>query len=88
MAYQVEFLPSAAKELAALPPKIIRQVASKIDALKKEPRSRGSKALKGKGKGIYRARSGNYRILYRVKDEALVVLVVKIGDRKDTYRDL
>ena len=88
MAWQVKLLPSAAEELAALPQKPRRQIARRIDGLKENPRPRGVKALKGKGEGIYRVRSGDYRILYRIRDEELVVLVIKLGDRKDIYRGL
>jgi len=88
VAYRVTLLPSVVEELEALPLKPRRQVARRIDSLKENPRPRGSKALKGKGEGIHRMRSGDYRILYRIKDEELTVLVVKLGDRKDIYKGL
>ena len=88
MAYQVRLLPSAVEELEALPLKARRQVARKIDSLEENPRPRGSRTLKGKGKGIHRVRSGDYRNLYRIRDEELVVLVVKLGDRKNIYKGL
>jgi mRNA interferase RelE/StbE len=52
-----------------------------------DPRPPGAKKLADSDK-LYRIRSGNYRIVYQVEDEILLVLVVKIGDRKDVYRNL
>jgi mRNA interferase RelE/StbE len=71
-----------------LPPseKTRRQVSLKIDALASEPRPRGSKALRGRHEGLRRVRSGDYRIVYHVEDDRLLVLVVKIGPRRDVYR--
>ena len=88
MAFKVEILPAAAEYLASLPAKPQRQIARKIDTLEADAHPPGSKALKGKGKGLCRLRSGDYRILYRVEEKVLLVLVVKIGDRKDLYRGL
>ena len=85
MAYRIEVLPSAAKELRKLPVKFRRQVARRIDALGDNPRPDGVRALKARGKGLWRIRSGDYRVIYRIKDEVLVVLVLKVADRKDAY---
>ncbi len=90
MAYEITFLPSAVKELAALPKKPREKLAEKIDALGDEPRPPypRSKALKGAGKGLHRIRHGNYRAIYRVDDDEVVVCVVKVADRKSVYRQL
>ena len=86
MPYQVEFTPSAEKDLAALPAKIQRQVGVRIDALAADPRPDGVVKLKG-GKNEYRIRSGDFRILYQVFDDRILVVVVRIADRKDVYWD-
>lgn len=77
---------SAQREFDALEKKDRELVGRRITALAIDPRPQGCKSLKGKRfKGLFRIRSGNYRIVYQVQDERLVVLIVKIGDRKDVY---
>ena len=86
MAYAITIKSSAQKELKCLPAKDRRLIESRIIALSTDPHPVGFKALKGKiFKGLYRIRSGNYRIIYQVLVEELIILVVKIGDRKDVY---
>ena len=83
--YRVEIKRSAAKELEAIGTKKDRErIAEKILALASEPRPVGAEKLTDKEQ--YRIRYGNYRILYEVHDQILLVIVVKIGDRKDVYR--
>jgi len=62
-------------------------VARKIDALADNPRPSGAEKLKG-AKDLWRIRSGNYRIIYTIQDEALLVLVIRIGHRREVYRYL
>lgn len=85
--HRVEFLPSAARELSALPRVAQLQLAAGIDVLAQEPRPEGATLLSGTGsERIWRVRVGAYRILYQVLDEALVILVVRVADRRDVYR--
>ena len=75
---------SAAKEIEAIPTKKDRQrVIARIASLADEPRPRGCQKLSGGEK--YRVRQGRYRILYTVEDDRLVIVVVKVGDRKEVY---
>jgi len=83
--YAVELLPSAARDLAGLEPSVQRRVARRIDQLAEDPRGGGSVKLRGAGE-IWRARVGDYRILYSIEDDWLLVLVIKIGHRRDVYR--
>jgi len=83
--YQIEFLRSAAKELAALPKAIQQRIARVIDSLSDDPRPPGAKALQGDGKYL-RIRVGDYRVIYQVADDRLIVLVVKVGHRRDVYQ--
>lgn len=85
MAYSVAFTPAAERELRDLPKSIQTQVGRLIDKLADSPRPPGVEKLKGED-DLYRVRSGSYRILYTINDKAVLVLVVKIGDRKDVYR--
>jgi mRNA interferase RelE/StbE len=82
--YSVLIKASAAKELESVPTKDRRRLATKIKALGSNPRPPGCEKLSGLER--YRVRQGNYRVLYEIQDEVLVVLVVKVGHRKDVYR--
>jgi mRNA interferase RelE/StbE len=83
--YTVEFTHRAEKDFRGLSPEIQRRLASKIDALAIDPRPHGVKILAG-SEDIFRLRIGDYRILYRILDDHLVILLVKIGHRREIYR--
>jgi mRNA interferase RelE/StbE len=80
-------LPKALRHLAALPKSDQERITQRIDALADDPRPPGAKALQGQH-GLYRLRSGDYRIIYKIEDDRLLVLVIKIGHRRDVYRRL
>ena len=82
MIYAVQFLETAVEELAELPQEAQRQILKRIEGLKTVPRPAGVKQLKGPEKFL-RLRVGDYRLIYLIEGKHLVVLVVKIGDRKD-----
>ena len=82
--YAVEFLPSAARELSKLEPAVRRRLARRIDRLAEDPRA-GAVSLRG-AEDTWRARVGDYRILYQVRDDRLLILVIRIGHRRDVYR--
>lgn len=83
--YTVEFAPAAVRDFKRLDPQIQRRLRPHIDALADTPRPSGAKALQG-ATDVLRIRVGSYRILYTVKDRELVVLVIRLGDRKEVYR--
>lgn len=85
MTYRVEIKNSARKELAALPAAVQRRLDAAILLLAETPRPRGSKKLTT-DEDIYRVRVGDYRIVYQVRDDVLLVLVVRIGHRREVYR--
>jgi len=87
MPYRIEFTHRAQRDFRKLPKQAQTQVAAAIDDLEEDPRGRGVKRLAAKD-AIYRLRSGDFRILFRIEDEALIVLVVGIGNRRDVYRRL
>lgn len=87
MAYSIQLLPSAMKSLDGIPRKQRSQIAEKVGRLASEPFPRTAKKLQGI-EDTYRIDSGDYRILYQVYQMRLTVLVVKIGNRKDVYRNL
>lgn len=84
--YKVFIKPSAAKEIEAVGQREDRQrIVTRIRSLARDPRPFGSERLTGKG-DLYRIRVGRYRVVYSVGDAELVVLVVRVGHRKDVYR--
>ena len=85
MTYRVDILPSARRELAALPLKDRTRVDKRILSLGENPRPVGSKKLTDED-DLYRLRIGDYRVIYQVQDKVLLVLVVKIGNRREVYR--
>ena len=85
MAYRVELLRTAAKELERLPTEAKQAVRRAIAALADDPRPRGSKKLVG-GHDYYRIRIGDYRVLYEVRARQVLVLVIAVGHRRDIYR--
>ena len=83
--YDVFIKPSALRELESVGSrKLRRNLAEHIQALANNPRPQGSKKLTGADQ--YRIRRGAYRVVYSVEDDRRMVLVVKIGHRKDVYR--
>jgi len=60
-------------------------VARKIDALSGDPRPPGVEKLRG-AENLWRVRVGDYRIIYTVRDEVVLVLVIRIGHRREVYR--
>lgn len=83
-AYRIEVTPRAQKDLRALPVRERKRVADQIDALKTDPRPTGCKKLKGR-EDFYRVRVGDYRVVYQIEDEVLLILIVRVGDRKEIY---
>jgi mRNA interferase RelE/StbE len=82
--YRLLIKPTAVKELEALPAKDRRRMVPRIEGLASEPRPHGCEKLSGLEQ--YRVRQGDYRVVYGVDDDARVVIVVKIGHRRDVYR--
>ena len=73
------------KEIEAIPQKKERQrVIRRIGQVASDPRPSGAKKLSGHHR--YRIRQGSYRIVYGIEDKELVVVIVKVGHRKDVYR--
>lgn len=82
--YKIEFARSVRKDLKKIPKQDVLRILATIDGLESEPRPVSCKKLTGKD--LFRLRVGNYRVIYEILDDKLVVLVVKIGDRKNVYR--
>jgi mRNA interferase RelE/StbE len=83
--YSIQILPSAERDLAALDKPLRQRIAARIDALADNPRPSGVKKLQGSA-DTWRFRVGDYRVLYQIRDQQLLVLVIKIGHRREIYR--
>jgi mRNA interferase RelE/StbE len=84
--YRVVIKPSASKEIDAVGQKKDRQrIVLRIQSIGENPRPLGCEKLSGH-LDRYRVREGNYRFVYSIDDEKLLVDVVKVGQRKDVYR--
>ncbi len=83
--YKIEITSTAEKSLKKIPKKDIGKVVEAIQILAISPFPSGCRKLKGE-EDVYRVRQGNYRIIYDILDTKLIVLVLKIGHRKDIYK--
>ena len=84
MKYEIFFKKSVWKDFKPIPKKDLQNIIDAINSLSENPRPSGSKKLSGQER--YRLRVGQYRILYSIQDQQLIVWVVKVGHRKDVYR--
>ena len=84
MTYAVRLAPAAVRQLRKLDPPGRRRVQAAIDLLATDPRPPSARHLVG-GAGEWRVRTGDFRIIYEIRDAELVVLVVKVGHRRDVY---
>lgn len=82
--YRIELRPAAVRALKKLDPAIRPRIHGAIALLAQDPRPPASRPLRGRPG--YRIRVGDYRILYTVRDDVLLVLVVSLGHRRDIYR--
>ena len=82
--YNLVFRPSVTRDVKGIPPQDLKRILERIEALRDEPRPAG--AVKLSGMEYYRVRQGDYRIVYEIQDDVLVVIVVKIGHRREIYR--
>ncbi|TWH03863.1 mRNA interferase RelE/StbE [Nocardioides sp. J9] len=83
--YRIELTPAAARQLRKLDPPVQRRIQAAIELLADTPRPPGAKQLVG-GAGELRVRTGDYRIIYEVQDDVLLVLVLALGHRREVYR--
>ncbi len=84
MAYSILVAPPAERQLKTLAEPVQKRIVKRLKSLRDNP-SQGVKNLAGED-ALYRIREGDDRIIYTIQDKELIVLVVKIGDRKEIYR--
>jgi mRNA interferase RelE/StbE len=78
--YEIRVLPSVRKDLRRMDKNDVRRILSRIESLAVDPRPNDCRKLTGRE--LYRVRAGVYRILYEIRDEEVVVVVVKVGHRR------
>lgn len=83
--YRIVFKPSAQRAFFALPKDVQKRIDKRLLSLQDNPRPAGIKALTGEP-GVYRLRIGDYRVLYEIHDDQVLVLVLRIGHRREIYR--
>jgi mRNA interferase RelE/StbE len=83
--YAVEVAPAAVRQLRKLLPEARRRIQAAVELLAETPRPPGAKKLSGSS-GDWRVRTGDYRIIYEIQDDRLIVLVVAVGHRREIYR--
>jgi len=87
LSYRIAVKKSAAKALKKIPKADRKRIIDKIDSLIENPPNQDTTKMKGNNP-FHKIRTGDYRIIYEIQEDVLVILVVKIGHRKDVYRYL
>jgi len=83
--YRLEFSAKAARQFKALPPQVQRFLQPHLDTLAENPRSSRVTKL-SEYDALYRCRAGDYRIFFEIREAQRVILVVKVGHRREIYR--
>jgi len=84
MTYRVRIAPAAERQLRKFDPQVRRRLHAAIDLLAEQPRPPAAIQLVG-GAGEWRVRTGDYRIIYEISDSELIVLVLRLGHRREVY---
>jgi mRNA interferase RelE/StbE len=82
--YKINYKPSVDKDIRSIPDIELKKIVKRIEVLTTNPRPPGCEKLTEQNK--YRLRQGDYRILYTIDDDELIVRIMKVGHRKDVYR--
>jgi len=83
VSYRIELRPAAVRALKKLDPPIRRRIQGAITLLAEDPRPPASRPLRGRP--AFRVRVGDYRVIYTIADDVLLVVVVTVGHRRDVY---
>ena len=84
MVYRISFKPAAQRQLRRLPRQVQVRLLDRIEQLSEEPYPPAVKKLKAEI-DLFRVRVGDYRIIYTVHDDRCIILIVRVGDRRDVY---
>lgn len=84
--YSIHFAPRIEQQLNLIPKNIRKLIFDRIEKLSSDPRPLGVEPLQGAEKGLFRIRQGDYRIVYSIQDQKLLILIVRIVHRKEVYK--
>lgn len=84
MTYRITLSPMAGRQLRKLDAQVRRRIQAALDLLAEQPRPPSATRLVG-GAGEWRVRTGDYRIVYEIEDDRLLILVLRIGHRREVY---
>lgn len=84
MTYRIELAPSAARQLKKFTPDVRRRIQAVLELLADDPRPPAATPLVG-GAGEWRVRTGDYRVIYEINDLQVLVLVLRMGHRREAY---
>ena len=87
MQYFIEFRPAVLKSLKRFSKRDLVRIKKKIEELGSNLPAPNTTKMKGDN-SFHKVRSGDYRIIYEIHDDRLVILIVKVGHRKDVYKKL
>jgi len=87
MEFRLEYKSSVRKELRKLAHTDRVSIIHKIELLKQEPKPEGSAKLKG-SQDLFRIRHGDYRVIYQLKKDVLIIIIIRIGHRREIYKNL
>lgn len=85
--YRIEYKSSVKKELRKLAKSDRAAIIHKIELLKAKPRPEGSAKLRG-STDLFRIRHGDYRIIYQIQKSVLIIIIIRIGHRREIYKTL
>lgn len=86
--FRIEFDRCVSKDLKSVPAQDLVRIKAAISDLANNPRPYGYKQLKGKNREYLRIRVGDYRIVYTVEHQALLIVVIHVGHRREIYKKL
>jgi mRNA interferase RelE/StbE len=83
--YRITLSPTAARQLRKLDAPVRRRIQAALELLAEQPRPPSATRLVG-GAGEWRVRTGDYRIVYEIEDDHLLILVLRLGHRREVYQ--
>jgi mRNA interferase RelE/StbE len=86
--YEIDWTTAALREVRKLDHQVARRVLVAVSKLATQPRPAGSRPIAGQPSGMMRLRVGDYRVIYQIEDERIVITIVRVAHRREAYRDL
>ena len=83
--YRIDFKPSAEKSLTKLPTGLQKRIVRAVELLAENPRPHGVVKMEG-DENLWRIRVGDFRVVYEIHDSVLLVMVLRVGHRREVYR--